>query len=173
MKTKEALNILKPVGNHLDAVKDAYKNLCKIYHPDINPNGLEMMKLINCAYDCLIERLGDWDCEKHRTDETPIDEIFNDILNKIKHVPNINIEICGTWLYVTGDTFPVKDLMKANGLRWACKKFAWYWRPEDCKCFFNKGTMTLDEIRTRYGTTEVQTELRTALNQTRNSMKMT
>ncbi len=35
-------------------IKKKYKELMKIYHPDVNPRGLEMSQKINCAYSILI-----------------------------------------------------------------------------------------------------------------------
>ncbi|MFN7095305.1 MAG: J domain-containing protein [Burkholderiales bacterium] len=32
-------------------IKHAYRKACAIYHPDRNSAGLEMMKLVNKAYD--------------------------------------------------------------------------------------------------------------------------
>ena len=157
MNHAEALNILKPVGNSMEAVKDAYRLKCKEYHPDLNPNGLEMMKLINCAYEWLVKNLGNWDCEKHRTNETPIDEIFTDILNKINHIIGIEIEICGTWLWVTGETKPYKEIFKELHMSWACKKMAWYWKPEGYKKVYKK-SIPMERIRAIYGSLAVETK---------------
>lgn len=140
MNVSQALNILKPE-------KAAYRAACKRYHPDINPDGAEIMKLINAAYDFLKKHLGQWSTSQRDRTETPIDEIFSEILNRI------HIEVCGTWLWVTGNTRPYKDALKAAGLKFARK----YWRPE------SRRVLSLDEIRFTFGSREIETEERETL----------
>ena len=41
-----------------EIIKTAYREASKKYHPDINPAGGEMMKLVNAAYDVLKEYSG-------------------------------------------------------------------------------------------------------------------
>lgn len=75
---------------------------------------------------------------------------FVDRLNSIITIIGLNIEICGSWIWVTGNTKEAKDKLKECGFVWACKKLAWYWRkPEDKKK--TRGTLSLDQIRERYG----------------------
>ena len=45
MNRTEALNILKPSGNDQESLKKAYRQASLKYHPDHNPDGLELMKL--------------------------------------------------------------------------------------------------------------------------------
>ena len=152
MRHTEAINILKPEANTLEAVKTAFRKACKMYHPDINPNGEELMKLINAAYEHLTKHVGSWDHETDCTEDQGIDEIFSDILDKIAHLPGISVEVCGTWLWATGNTKEYKDIFKEHGMKWARKKVAWYWRPEGAKTW-SRGKMSLDEIRIKYGST--------------------
>lgn len=35
---------------------------------------------------------------------------------------NINIEICGSWIWVSGNTYGCKTELKQNGFHWASKK---------------------------------------------------
>ncbi len=154
MNMQEALNILKPTGNTDDALKTAYREASKKYHPDVNPDGLELMKLINAAHEFLKKHINKWSFHQANED-TPIDEILQAILDKIKHFPGISLEICGTWLWVSGDTKPVKDQLKEAGLYYAPKKHMWYWRPVGYKKR-GKEVYSIDEIREKYGTDEVE-----------------
>lgn len=156
MNIQEALNILRPDGNTDEALKSAYRTACKKYHPDVNPDGLELMKLINAAYEFLKKNMSRWSFHQVN-DDIPIDEILQEILSKIRHIPGIDLEICGTWLWVSGNTKPYKELFKEAGLRWAPKKFRWYWRPEG----YRKRTrhvFDMDEIRATFGSQELETE---------------
>ncbi|MGH0004275.1 J domain-containing protein [Pseudovibrio ascidiaceicola] len=54
MKISDALSILGlSSGATQDEIKSAYKGAAKKYHPDLNPAGAEMMKLVNAAFDVL------------------------------------------------------------------------------------------------------------------------
>jgi hypothetical protein len=66
----------------------------------------------------------------------------------------ITIEVCGAWVWLTGNTKPHKDTLKAAGFWWAHKKAAWYFRPSDYKSR-NKSDWDLDKIRDTYGSTNV------------------
>lgn len=52
---REALRVLGLSVEHpsRDAIRDHYRRLMRRYHPDVNPNGLEMAKRINNAYAIL------------------------------------------------------------------------------------------------------------------------
>ena len=98
-------------------------SLLKKYHPDINSAGLEMSKIINSAYDLLkeyaskgfnnsfskfeqTEKPFSWDYWKTQNHNG-----FNDELEKAIQFAkgfNINIDIVGTWLWISGNTYAFK-----------------------------------------------------------------
>ena len=100
-----------------EQVKAAYRQACKKYHPDRNPAGEEMMKIINQAYDVLKDYAGD-------IKEQPTDygDLLNDALNAVFGLSGLVIEICGSWVWITGNTRDHKDALKAAGFKWASKK---------------------------------------------------
>ncbi|MBS0350771.1 MAG: hypothetical protein JSR33_06240, partial [Proteobacteria bacterium] len=51
----------------------------------------------------------------------PYAEILSRALNAIMGC-SLEIEICGAWIWLSGDTRPHKELLKQNGFRWAPKK---------------------------------------------------
>jgi hypothetical protein len=55
MTTKQALLILKSTGGAgpRTPIKVAYRQAAQKYHPDVNPNGSEVMKAINAAFETL------------------------------------------------------------------------------------------------------------------------
>jgi curved DNA-binding protein CbpA len=140
----------------LDDVKQLYKTLAKQYHPDKKGGSLEIMQQVNAEYDYVSDRLlkgmniGQEDREK----QTSFSTEYRDRLNLIINLEGVFIELSGTWIWVTGNTKPVKDKLKEAGFFWAKNKNAWFWRPEDQKCF-NKNPMSLDEIRSKYGSEKI------------------
>ena len=85
-------------------------------------------------------------------------ELKQNIVNAIEtleEVEGISLEVCGSWLWVDGDTKPVKDLIKSVGGRWAVKKKKWYVRPEGAKWFHRK-EQDMERIREGYGSVMVK-----------------
>ena len=151
MKINEAFQILGLSGETTpEQTKLAYRKACAKYHPDRNPAGLEMMKMVNQAY----ESVKDYTGETSTTIETMLygDEL-SDALNAILDF-GLTIEICGSWVWVSGDTKPCKEILKENGFKWASKKLMWYFRPDDYKSK-GKGKHSIDEIREKYGSERV------------------
>ena len=64
---------------------------------------------------------------------------------------DIVIEIIGCFVWVTGNTKPHREQLKALRFQWHSKKIAWYLKPEDYKKRSRKD-YDLDEIREMYGT---------------------
>lgn len=146
MNIYDAAKILGLSGNlNPQDTKAAYRAACKKYHPDINPAGEEMMKIVNQAFDVLKDYSGEI-----KSEQSDYGDLLNDALNAILGLSGLMIEICGSWVWVTGETRLHKDILKTAGFKWASKKQAWYFRPEE---FFSrsKGTKSLEEIRAKYG----------------------
>ena len=68
------------------------------------------------------------------------------------HLPGIKAEICGTWVWVTGSTKPVKDSLKAMGFHWAPRKRAWYWHAGKYRRR-HRTEFSMNEIRFMHGST--------------------
>ena len=145
----------------LEELKKQYKALAFKYHPDRGGN-VAYMQSINNEYDLLFERLknvhanaeGETYTREDSTNESS--EQFKTIINAIIHFQNVTIEICGSWVWISGDTYPHRDALKALGFKWSCKKSAWYYHEEPYRKKSRK-SLTLDEIRSMYGTETVET----------------
>lgn len=137
----------------IEQLKKQYKKLAMQYHPDRGGNA-EIMKLINSEYDELFKRLrgihqtADGKTYEYRA-KNDIDE-FKDIINQIITLDNVNIEIIGSWLWLTGITYPHRELLKKLKFRFSRSKQAWYYHDEYYKKT-RKKCFSLDEIRDLYG----------------------
>lgn len=146
MIIQDAAKILSLSGDITpDQVKQAYREAVKKYHPDVNPAGEDMMKVINEAYAVLKDYSG-----SIKAEQTNYADVLNDALNCVFSLQGIVIEICGAWLWITGNTKEHKDTLKDSGFKWASKKKAWYFRPEEYRSR-SKGSTPLDQIREKYG----------------------
>lgn len=152
---KDALSILGLSGNPaFEDVKTAYRKACSHYHPDRNPAGLEMMKLVNAAWQALSDYVPGIIADSE-PEALNLGEEMNTALNAIIHL-GLTIEICGAWIWVSGDTREHKELLKASGYRWAPKKLMWHWRPADSKRSWGRGQYCMDEIRLKHGSFSVK-----------------
>lgn len=154
MNITEALNVLDLKNEvTLDELKKTYKKLALNYHPDRNPIGAELMKMINEAYNYLIEH---FENIKIFTSKNNEDAYYNFggkmefVLKNVSQMEGVIYEIIGNWLWIYGETKAHKDKLKELNCKWANKKQCWYFRPAEHKCLNNRKEHSLDEIRSSY-----------------------
>ena len=94
--------------------------------------------------------------EINHEEPSVLDSIIK-IFENIKHFPNIKAEVCGNWLWVSGNTYKYRKELKAQGLFFAPKKKEWYWRPPEYKSS-NREEWSKDKIRTHYKSVNMKTK---------------
>lgn len=141
----------------LDELKKQYRRLATQHHPD-HGGDLETMKAINAEHDALFEvlkaqqnRSAD---EDHQTTETA--EEFREIITVLLRLDGLEIELCGSWLWIGGNTKAHKDALKAAGCRWSSNKKLWYWHHAEAGSHWHRGKRTMGEIRTKYGSETIR-----------------
>lgn len=146
----------------LEELKKQYKSLALNHHPD-RGGILEDMQAINNEYDELFKVLknvhanaqGETYTSSKETEETA--DQFKDIINTIIHFQNVQIEIIGCWLWITGNTKPYKDILKKIKFRWSNQKMAWYYHAEPFKKK-SKNNLSLEQIRELFTSQTIQTQ---------------
>ncbi len=152
MKLTDAAQLLNLDGDITPGiVKTADYTMAKLYHPDVNAAGEEMMKIIVDAYETLKTYTGSIAASMQR-DGRSYPEALADALNAIIATP-LDIEICGAWVWVSGNTFLYKSALRAAGYKWGSGKKKWYFRPDDWKSSA-RGSTSMDSIRHTYGSHE-------------------
>lgn len=79
-------------------------------------------------------------------------EVMTQIAKQIYNLPGIKLEICGAWLWVSGNTKPHASELKAAGLRYASLKRMWYYAGTPA---FTKKHLPIDAIRSKYGSKQL------------------
>lgn len=155
MKIEDAAKILGLDGELTkDIIKKAYRVASSKYHPD-KGGSVEMMQAVNQAYEVLKDYEG-----VVESGDVDYGQALNDAINKIINLDGITIEVCGAWVWVSGNTKPYAGVLGRKdggaGFFYASKKKAWYFRPEDWKSA-SRGSWSLDDIRDKHGSDEVKT----------------
>lgn len=145
----------------LEELKKQYKKLALEHHPDRGGNTKDMQE-INSEYDSLFARLKNIrqtaEGKTYTTNQTTENaDDFKDIISKLVTFTEATIEICGSWIWVTGCTLPYREELKSMHFRWSKSKVAWYYHKKEY-CKTSKRGFTLDEIRDLYGSKPLRTE---------------
>jgi curved DNA-binding protein CbpA len=136
----------------LEDLKAEYRRLVKLHHPDLGGD-TETMKAINDEHDRVFEILKKQHNasadEYHQTTETA--EEFRTLINELLKLSGIIVELCGNWVWLSGNPKEHKEALKALGCRWSQNKKMWYWRhPEEGRKHY-KGHKDMNSIRAKYG----------------------
>lgn len=159
MILSEALSILGNPKPNNEAVKRAYREKAKQYHPDKQDGNLDMMVLVNLAYEVLRQSNFTWTEQESKAGQgtTPLTETIFNLWERIRHYKGLRGEIIGSWLWVSGDTYPIRDKLKSTGFRYSHNKHAWYFHEGD---FWKRSRrkLNLQDLRGIWGNQDLETE---------------
>ena len=138
---------------HLDtveAVKTHYRELAMQHHPD-KGGELATMQEINSQYHTALKKLdGQAQDERTYTYKAEVEQELMDKLQELLKLRSLDIALIGYWIWVTGDTKPNREALKAAGLQWHSKRKCWYYKPAGWKKS-QRSNSSLDELAGKYG----------------------
>ena len=149
----------------IEDVKATFKILAKQLHPDCGGNDKqfqEMMSEYRTAFEGLKNVHADSDGKTYtkETSETP--EQFADIISKIIFFDGVVIEIIGSWIWLSGNTYPYKEQIKSAGFHYSKSKRSWYYTGKAQKKY-KKGYYSMNGLRAKWGSETIQNEKRLQL----------
>ena len=107
-----------PIPKTLEELKAQYRQLAMKHHPDRGGTD-EAMKAINNEYDRLFPMLKDVHHTKDgetytsKQNSTETADQFKDLINELMKMDSIVIEVIGCFVWLTGNTKPYKEQLKA------------------------------------------------------------
>lgn len=150
----------------IEDVKETFRDLAKKLHPDCGGDAEEFKKMM-AEYTVVFNRLKN----VHRTGEKKTEqnaeqkteqrtdysaEEFADIINKVIFMDGVEIEIVGTWIWLSGNTYNYKDEIKAAGFFWSSKHKKWYYNGSKKKSK-KHSKLTYEQVKDIHGCKTVKT----------------
>lgn len=143
----------------LDDLKRQYKHLAQKHHPDVGGD-TATMQAINAEYAARFEVLKrtqntqaaeDVTGKTHATTESAGD--FIAIVSLLLSLDGLEVDLCGRWLWIGGETRKHKEALKAAGCRWSSSKRLWSWHYAEDGDKWHRGSKSMSQIRSKYGST--------------------
>lgn len=126
-----------------DDIRAEYRRLAMANHPD-RGGDTATMQAINLAYEAALKACSGqsfrraqptddgretWTYTYNEATERELMEAINRVLNAVAHVQDVAVTLVGTWIWITGNTRPVKDGLKSAGCWWNSRRSSWNWHP--------------------------------------------
>ncbi len=152
--------------NNLDDVKQTYRKLAMQHHPDKGGDPATF-RAVTDEYNSAVKYFAKYgprnEAGTHTEEQTQEQqehtifesEAYRAALDAVINIEGIIIEVVGSWIWLTGNTYPHRAQIKAAGYLFASAKKAWYFRTEENKTTRSKRGTTLDDIKNKYGSERV------------------
>lgn len=149
----------KNISNQAE-LRKAFVQLLKMHHPD-NGGDPEICKEINREYEEVLKTLpagGEKQSDADRQAAADLDKEIREALAKIIHIEGLNIEVVGTWIWIDGNTFPVRELLKNLGYRWSKSRKKWHFTPYGESTYYKGKKKSFESLRKIYGSAHVTSD---------------
>jgi hypothetical protein len=150
-------NYFKDCKSKEDA-KKLYKKLAFQHHPD-RGGDVEIMKVINGEFDEFIKNFKDNKKDSKKEYEFK-SSTYRNLIEKLIKFDNITIDIVGYFIWITGNTYPIKEELKQLGFKYSRNKKSWYTAPKEYmenRTNYKK-RYSMNEIKNKYGCTSIKSE---------------
>jgi len=137
-----------------DEIKNIFRRLCMVYHPD-KGGSTEKMQMLNWAYKYIMANFESlnitFEFNSNNQNKVNLSEEGKQVLDKLILIDDIDVYIVGCWLWVSGNTKPHKETLKQLGLYWHTKKSMWAWAGSTTK---SRGSLEFEKMCDVYGSSK-------------------
>lgn len=148
-----------------EELRKEYHKQCKSLHPD-NGGSAEEFKTMKAEFEKAWETVGNIftnaEGQTYEKKTTMSAAAFEGIVENLIHWTDCTIEIIGSWLWVSGNTYNHRKELKELKFGFSNNKKAWYFHEGEYHKK-SKKSLTMAEIRERFGSEEVKTERQEAI----------
>lgn len=138
----------------LGELKKLYHAAAMKHHPDRGGDD-DTMKAINAEYEARFQALKQSHSAQTTTARATSESAgdFVQIIDHLLRLDGLEVELCGRWLWIGGNTKANKEHLKACGCRWSKRKGLWSWHFAEDGDSWHRGTKSMSQIRSKYGST--------------------
>ena len=161
------LKWFKGVTNQKEA-KSLYHKLCREHHPDLG-GSVETMQQINAEFESIYDKLptGSKDnsskgesSEQKQTDGNNTTkqtaQRFMKIIQRLVRCEGLTIEIVGSWIWLSGDTYKYLRVIKQMGFLYSTKHKKYYL--SDGETSRRGSKYSFEQICDRYGVEKMEAD---------------
>lgn len=146
----------------IEDLRKLFKEYCLELHPDKGGKHEDFIQMKD-EYDNILTIVCNREAINAMTEEREAKFNFEsetglyEIIIKLMNIPGIEIEICGSWLWVGGNTFPIHEQLKELGCKYSKSKKKWYFSPY-MSGKKRRGIYTMQKIRDKFGSEIIESE---------------
>ncbi len=143
----------------LSGLRKLYYQLALKNHPDKGGDN-KIMQEINAEYEQYSKLLinGNSDFSNLRkVYETEVSEELQIKINEVIHFDHINVEVIGGWIWISGNTYPLKEKLKELAFKFSRNKAVWYWHSSNYIKMSGK-QHSMEAIRALWGSVDIDRE---------------
>lgn len=135
-------------GMTADEAKTLFRKLAVQFHPDKPTGSHEAFLDLQNQYEKFLRGSCGYTAEKAEQ-ETEAFEMFIRANEFVKTFAGVTVELTGTWVWLTGNTFAYREAIKENGFKYSASKKRWYKAPYEIKG--KRKGMSFSKIQETYG----------------------
>ena len=87
--------------------------------------------------------------EAENAEDRGVEKIMEEL--EVIQDEDVRKELVGSWIWVSGETYKHRDLLKKLGFKWASKKKMWYYSEKPSQKRWGRKEYQMDEIKQKYG----------------------
>jgi hypothetical protein len=144
----------------IEEMRNMFRSYCLELHPDKGGDHNEFIAMKD-EYDKIINKAAANESIRAAAEDRKPNFSFEserelaEMIEKLMRVQGVIIELCGSWLWISGNTFVVHEQLKAFGFRYSRKKKSWYYSPY-MSSGKRRGRYSMKKIRETFGSTVIE-----------------
>lgn len=129
--------------------KTLYRKLAVKLHPDKNGGSHDAFTALQNEYESFLTGNFSFSAKQAKDEINGVDTFIkaNDF---IQAFDGVTVELTGSWVWLSGNTYPYRETIKKHGFRYSKSKKKWYKAPGELKRKRVRGT-SFDKIKEQYG----------------------